>query len=78
MNKNLKVILMIPTLNKKKNSNIKFIWNFLSSIFEITIDLANFFEKIKININELTNFFGGKFPPFCKHKKGPSTSLKDF
>jgi hypothetical protein len=78
MNTNLKVILMIPTLNQIFFSNIKFIWNFLSSIFEITIDLANFFEKIKININELIKKFSGKFPPFCKHKKGPSTSLKDF
>jgi hypothetical protein len=23
-------------------------------------------------------FFGGEFPPFCKHEKGPSTSTNDF
>ncbi len=46
MNKNLKVILMI--------SNIKFNLIFKSFFFEITINLAIFFEKIKINTNDVT------------------------
>jgi hypothetical protein len=45
--------------------------------FNISINLSNFFENIKININDVVEtFFGGEFSPFCKHKKGSSTSTK--
>jgi hypothetical protein len=42
MSKNLKVIIIIPTLNMN-NFNIKFIWKHLISIFEIIINLIQFF-----------------------------------
>ncbi len=48
--------------------NIKFIW-ILKVFFEIIINIIHFFKKFKININDVIDFFGDEFPPFCEHKK---------
>jgi hypothetical protein len=50
------------------NRNLELI--IIISIFEIIINLSNFFEKIKnILMMEFFFFFCGEFPTFCQHKK---------
>jgi hypothetical protein len=45
MNNIFKVSLIIPTLNTKNGSNIKFIWRILRLIFEIIMNLSNFLKN---------------------------------
>ncbi len=48
-------------------------------LFKIVINLIQFSENFKNNINDVIEFFVcGEFPPFCEHIKGLSTSTKDF
>jgi len=56
MSKSLKVIVIIPTLNTN-NFNIKFVWKILRIIFEIIINLLQFFWEFKISINDVIEFF---------------------
>ncbi len=57
MNKNLKSILIIPILNTIPTSNLFEIFK-VQSLKELE-NLSNFFEKIKININDVTKCFFG-------------------
>ncbi len=40
--------------------------------------LLKIWNKIKINVNDVTIFFNGEFPPFYKHNKGHQHQQKIF